>query len=147
MSRGFYERRIPAASTYPPSLRSKTWGYPKVLDHRRDDGEDLYWPINYLAKKCDPDSLRELGTGRFRNQGCIQYETSVKLFGKCKYSPAIPYLVETALHDICGNIIDSAEESLHTIYPRGPRRFENLKLMQEYYCAQAKKDGFTVHCN
>lgn len=118
-----------------------------VLNQRMNDGEDLYWPINYLAKKCDPDALRELATGRFRNQGCMQYETSVKLFGKCKYRPAVPYLVETALHDFCGNITDSAEESLHSIYPRSPKDFENLKQMQEYYCNTAKKDGYTVHCN
>jgi hypothetical protein len=119
----------------------------KVLTQRMDDGEDLYWPISYLAKKCDPDALRELAAGRYRNQGCMQYETSVKLFGECKYRPAVPYLVETALHDFCGNIIDSAEESLHTIFPQSPNDFDDLKQMQKYYCSLAKKEGFTVRCN
>jgi hypothetical protein len=119
----------------------------KVLARRMNGGEDLYWPINYLAKKCDPHALRELATGRYRSQGCMQYETSVTLFGKCKYRPAVPYLVDTALYDFCGNIIDSAEESLHAIYPQSPKDFENLNEMQKYYCNRAKKDGFTVRCN
>lgn len=119
----------------------------KVVAKQMNDGEDLYWPINYLAKKCDPDALKALATGRYRNQGCIQYETSVKLFGKCKYRPAVPYLVETALHDFCGNIIDSAQESLHAIYPNTPKDFDSLDRMQGYYCSLAKKQGFTVNCN
>jgi hypothetical protein len=119
----------------------------KVLTERVEGGEDLYWPINYLSKKCDPDALKELATGRHRNQGCMQYETSVKLFGKCKYRPAVPYLVDTALYDMCGNVIDSAEQSLHAIYPHGPKEFDSLEQMQKYYCGTAKQDGFKVRCD
>lgn len=119
----------------------------KIFEERIDDGEGLYWPINYLAKRCDQSALGELATGRFRNVGCIQYETSVKLFGKCKYRQAVPYLVEAALHDFCGNVIEAVQESLYAIYPKSPREFDELKQLQEFYCDQAKKDGFTVSCN
>ncbi len=44
----------------------------KVLSERLEDGEDLYWPVNFLAKIGDSTALEELSTGRFRNQGCLQ---------------------------------------------------------------------------
>lgn len=118
----------------------------KVLAKRLDDGEDLYWPVNYLAKKGYPAALAELSTGRYRNQGCMQYQTSVALFGKWKYRLAVPYLVDTALYDFCGNIIDAAEESLRAMYANTPRRFENLKTMQRYFCSRAKQEGLKVTC-
>lgn len=118
----------------------------RVLAQRVEDGEDLYWPVNYLAKKCEPEALQKLSEGRYRNQGCMQYETSVKLFGKCKYRPAIPYLVNTAVHDFCGNIIDSAEHSLHAMYPSSPKAFDKLEDMQKYFCGRARQEGFDVKC-
>lgn len=118
----------------------------RVLSERLEDGEDFYWPANYLAKKCDPIGLKELSTGRHRNQGCMQYQTTVRLFGKCKYRPAIPYLVESALHDFCGNIIDAASDDLHAMYPHSPKEFNSIEDMQKYYCARAQQEGFKVSC-
>ncbi len=118
----------------------------RVMAEGAEDGEDLYWPVNYLAKKCDPKALKLLSTGRYRNQGCMQYETSVKLFGKCTYRAAIPYLVDTALYDMCLNVVDSAEVSLHSMYPDAPRSFSKLDQMQNYFCGRAQKEGFKVHC-
>jgi hypothetical protein len=119
----------------------------KVLAQRMEDGEDLYWPANYLAKKCDLNALKELSSGRHRNQGCMQYQTTVALYGKCKYRPAIPYLVDTAVYDFCGNIMDAAEGSLHTLYPGSPKNFYKLEDMQQYFCGRAKQEGFSVTCS
>jgi hypothetical protein len=118
----------------------------RVLAERVYDGEDLYWPVNYLAKKGDSAALAELATGRYRNQGCMQYQTSVALFGKWKYRPAIPYLVDTALYDFCGNIIDAAEKSLRAMYPDSPKQFESLGAMQHYFCRRAKQEGLRLQC-
>jgi len=118
----------------------------RVLSERLEDGEDLYWPVNYLAKTGDSTALKELSTGRFRNQGCMQYQTSVALFGKWLYRPAIPYLVETAMHDFCGNVIDAAEESLRAMYPDSPKHFANLEEIQHYFCGRAQTEGFSVSC-
>jgi len=118
----------------------------RVLSKHVEDGEDVYWPVNYLAKKGDPVALRELSTGRYRNQGCLQYETSVALFGKWKYRPAIPYLVETALYDFCGNISDAAKNSLQAMYPGSPKQFDDLEAVQHYFCGRAKKEGLQVSC-
>jgi hypothetical protein len=119
----------------------------RVFAQRVKDGEDRYWPTNYLAKKCDASALKELSTGRYRGQGCMQYETSVKLFGKCKYRPAIPYLAETAVHDACLNVVDAADRSLHTMYPDAPKDFDKLEEMQAFFCSRAHQEGFNVHCD
>jgi hypothetical protein len=119
----------------------------RALSERVEDGEDLYWPVNYLAKVGDSAALKELSTGRYRNQGCMQYETSVALFGKWQYRPAIPYLVGTAMYDYCGNVIDSAEQSLHALYPGSPKRFDKLEDMQRYFCGRAQREGFQLKCD
>ena len=107
--------------------------------------EDLYWPANYLAKKGDLDGLKELSTGKYE-ESCLQYATSMELFGRWQYRPGIPYLVDRALHFACLNIVISAEHSLQELYPDAPKDFEHLSEMQHYYCARARKDGFGVKC-
>lgn len=118
----------------------------QVLAKKVDDGENRYYPVNYLARKCDSQALKQLSSGRYRNEGSLQYETSVELFGKCKYRPAIPYLVGTALHDASFNIIIAAEHSLHALYPDAPQEFDELRTMQQYFCDRAHQDGFKVKC-
>ena len=117
----------------------------KAFTAKKKDGDDLYWPTNYLAKHCDPDALKELSTGRYRNQGCIQYQTSVALFGKCRYRPAVPYLID-AVNDICLNVTDAAETDLRTLFPRSPKEFGSIEEMQKYFCKRAQNENFSVHC-
>lgn len=118
----------------------------RVFSADVNDGEDLYWPTNYLSKKCYEPALKRLSTGRYRNQGCMQYETSVRSFGKCRYRPAIPYLVDTANYDMCLNVVDASERSLHLLYPDAPKEFKKLDDMQNYFCNRARKEGFKVSC-
>lgn len=117
----------------------------KVFAAKKKDGDDLYWPTNYLAKKCDPDALKELSSGRYRGQGCMQYQSSVALFGKCQYRPAIPYLVG-AVNDICGNITVAAIDDLRILYPKSPKLFDDPGAAQDYFCARAKKENYSVDC-
>jgi hypothetical protein len=119
----------------------------EVFAKRMDDGEDLYFPANYLARRrCDPDALKLLSSGKSRSQGCVQFESTVKIFGECKYRPAIPYLVDSALSDLCENIVDSAAEDLRRFYPKGPQTFDGPEDAQKFYCGAAKKEGFAVTC-
>ena len=118
----------------------------KVMVKQIKSGEKGYWPINYLAKKCDVTALKELSSGRYRGEGSLQYETSVELFGKCGFQPAIPYLVDTAVYDASLNIVIAADHSLHALYPDGPKDFDKLDEMQRYFCRRAKQDGFKVRC-
>jgi hypothetical protein len=119
----------------------------RIVAEKIYDGEDRYWPVNYLAKKCDPVALHELNSGRYRNQGGMQYEHSVELFGRCKYRTAIPYLVDTAVYDMSLNVADAADDSLHALYPDSPKDFKSLDSMQKYYCGRARQEGFKVHCS
>jgi len=119
----------------------------RVLVERLKDGEDYYWPANYLAKKCNPLGLKELSKGNHRNQGCLQYQSTVRLFGKCEFRPAIPYLVESAIYDFCGNITDAAIDDLHALYPHSPKSFHRLEDAQRYYCGRAKQEGLKVDCD
>jgi hypothetical protein len=118
----------------------------RVLIERKKDGEDFYWPANYLAKKCNPLGLKELCPGRHRNQGSLQYETTLVLFGKCQYRPAIPYLAGVALYDFSFNIVGAAEESLDVLYPDHSKKLDTLKEVQKYYCGRAKREGFRLDC-
>lgn len=119
----------------------------RIMFERRTGKDDHYWAVNYLAKKCDEDALKHLSSGRYRGLGSLQYETSVELFGKCHYRPAIPYLVDTAVFDASFNITIAADHSLHALYPDGPKDFDRLEKMQHYFCARAKAEGFKVRCS
>lgn len=117
-----------------------------VFARKLDDGEGLYYPANYLAKRCDPEALKLLSTGQARGQGCLQFESTVETFGRCKYRPAIPYLVDSAIVDLCGNIAAAAANDLQALYPGSPERFDSPEDAQTFYCKAAHKEGFAVTC-
>ena len=76
----------------------------------------------------------------------MQYQTTIKLFGKCKHRPAIPYLVDSAIYDFCGNISDEAIGDLQALYPHSPKQFDKLEDAQKFYCGRAKGEGLKVDC-
>jgi hypothetical protein len=119
----------------------------KVFEGGKGDEGFLYWPANYLAKQCDAEALKWFGTRSQRSQSCVQYAPTISLFGKCKYRPAIPYLLEYSLHDACLNIDDAAADDLHKLYPGSPREFSNLQDLQKYYCRRAIQEGFHPKCD
>src|SRR5215469_4428590 len=100
-----------------------------------DDGEELYYPLNYLAKLCDPGALNILsggGKGGYEGYpGCLQWSVTMTLFGKCKYREAIPFLIDS-LSAACMNIGDAADESLHQLFPDAPH-FNSAEKAQSYY--------------
>jgi hypothetical protein len=118
----------------------------RVVAARVDDGEGRYYPLNYLAKRCEEVGLRALATGEFRSQGGQQWATSVELFGTCGYRAAIPYLVDEALGDASLNVVDAAQHSLRKLYPDSPAEFESVAAMQRYYCGRAAREGWKVKC-
>lgn len=119
----------------------------RVLAQNKENDEELYWPANYLAKQCDSAGLKWVSSRPQRSQGCLQFATTVPLFGKCLYRPAIPYLITYSLHDACLNIVDAAEVDLRAMYPHSTKEFNTIEDMQRYYCARAQKEGFRVHCS
>jgi hypothetical protein len=51
------------------------------------------------------------------------------------------------VYDFSFNIVIAADHSLHTLYPDGPKDFDRLEKMQQYFCARAKEEGFSVRCH
>jgi hypothetical protein len=118
----------------------------KVLAEKKGDDEFLYWPANYLAKLCDPDALQWLSSRKGRSEGCLQFAGTISVFGRCKYRPAVPYLIKYSMNDACLNIVDDAETDLRSLYPHSPKEFKSIEEMQQYFCGRAKQEGFKIHC-
>jgi hypothetical protein len=117
-----------------------------VLAERKPDGEAFYWPAHYLARRCDPAGLKELSSGIHRTEGCEQYRATIPLFGKCRYRPAIPYLVDEAISDACNDIAAAANDDLRILFPNAPKNLRTLDEAQAYYCSRAQQEGLKVNC-
>jgi len=86
------------------------------------DEDNNYFPLQYLARQCDSDALRELNRpANFTDEGypisCMQWESTLSAFGKCGYQPALSHLA-VSLNSACLNNTASAEESLRKLLPR-----------------------------
>lgn len=79
-----------------------------------------YYPLQYSAKRCDPDALRELNRpANFTDSypvGCISWQETLAAFGRCRYTPAIAHLA-MSLNSACLNNTDAAFKSLRQLLP------------------------------
>ena len=123
-----------------------------VFAKRLDDGENLYWPAMYLAKRCDTAALAYLDPGANSKSiadkfsvSSAQFAETAELFGRCRYRPAIPYLVVIGVHAASLNLVDAADRSLRKFYPKSPK-FNSLEAEQRYFCKRANRDGFDLDC-
>jgi hypothetical protein len=119
----------------------------QLVAEKYDDGEELYYPLNYLAKRCETNALRILsgdGKGGYKGYpGCMQWAKTVDLFGKCKYRPAIPYLLNS-IDAACMNIGAAAVDDLRTMYPGSPSFADSsLQQIEEYYRKRAAAESST----
>jgi len=90
--------------------------------HAGQTGEDNhYYPLQYLAKLCDTQALKELNrVENYQNSypvSCMQWQYTLATFGKCGYKPAVPLLAAN-LDDACVNNITAAEGSLRKLMPK-----------------------------
>lgn len=115
--------------------------FKQLVAKKYNDGEDLYYPLNYLAKRCDSQALRVLsgnGKGGYKGYpGCQQWATTVELFGNCNYRPAIPYLIDS-VDAACLNIGLAAIDDLKEMYPDSPDfKGYGLEQIQQYFRKRA----------
>jgi hypothetical protein len=134
-----YMAKSPGAAAYFRTLLSKNL----------DDGEDLYWPIKYLALRCDRNALRrfvdtEMNGNRF-SVSSYELSTATTAIGKCRYRAGIPFLVNPSLRAASLNRVDAAEQSLKIFFPEAPA-FHDLYQMQRWYCRKAATAGYAVDC-
>jgi hypothetical protein len=84
------------------------------------DNDDVFFPLDYLARHCDERALARLNRRvNFDNSfpmGCIYFAPTVAAFGRCNYRAAAPNLV-LALNAACLNITGAAEEGLQKFFP------------------------------
>jgi hypothetical protein len=85
--------------------------------------DNNYFPLQYLAQRCDPDALRELNRpDNFAGSypvACMQWQHTLSAFGKCGYKDAIAHLA-MSLDAACVNNIDAARHSLRQLMPHSP---------------------------
>jgi hypothetical protein len=82
--------------------------------------DNNYFPLQYLAQRCDPDAMRELNRpDNFAGSypiACMQWQYTLSAFGKCGYKDAIAHLA-MSLDAACVNNIDAAQRSLRQLMP------------------------------
>ncbi len=102
------------------------------------DTEPRWYALQYLAESCDEQALRRLnGEHNFRNSypvACMYWTDTIRTFGRCKYRPAIPHLIQSINTVACLNIPDSAIKSLHDLLPGKCENVESLTLDQVHDC-------------
>lgn len=113
------------------------------------DYDPQYFPLQYLAKRCNKRALGRLS--RYANikdaypVGCILWQDTVKEFGTCSYRPSIPYLIE-ALTTACVNIDDNAFEGLRKLLPGVcTGEFKTPEAAQECYAKAAQRQGIKLY--
>ena len=98
------------------------------------DTEPRWYALQYLAESCDEHALRRLnGEHNFRGSypvACMYWTDTIRTFGKCKYRPAIPHLIQSINTVACLNISDSAVKSLHDLFPGKCKNLHSLSLNQ-----------------
>lgn len=121
--------------------------YKHLIAEKYDDGEYPYYPLNYLAKRCNKHALWVLrggGEGGYKGRPyCLQWATTVELFGKCEYRPAVPMLINS-LNYACMNVGAAADDSLHKLFPDSPE-FNTIKATVEYFQHRAAAESKSKH--
>ncbi len=146
-----YEKQIIVLALYPlkgPRVLAFMRGIAfENLKPNQPDYAPGYYPLQYLAKRCDGRALARLSRSANIEKGypiaCMQWQYTVKTFGNCEYRPAIPYLIE-ALDTACLNIDDNAFEALKKLLPGAGACEEkkSLEATQKCYRQFARSHGY-----
>ena len=98
-----------------------------------------YYATNYMAKRGDRQALAVLySNGGHYGISSVQWAATVRLFGKYKFMPAVPYLIDS-LDAASMNVGAAAMESLLDIFP-GPNPPEiGSVAWQEYFTGRYRE--------
>jgi hypothetical protein len=131
---------------------------PEVLAFMRDlaftnltnepDGEPRWYPLQYLADRCDLRALRRFNRDiNWKDEypiGCMWWTGTVRQFGKCGYRPAIPHLIRYTNSVACLNISDAAIESLMALYPGKCKSVTSMDQAHDCFLSEYKKEKRTT---
>ncbi len=102
------------------------------------DNEDVFFPLDYLARHCDQRALarlnRRVNFDKSFPMGCIYFAPTVEAFSRCNYRAAAPNLVR-ALDAACLNITDAALDGLHKFFPHTCKQAHSIQELQRCYGA------------
>ena len=95
--------------------------------------EEAYYVAQYLAKKGNTIALEILNKNYFMYPiSSWQWSFTVREFGRHKYAPAIPNLIES-LNAASLNVVDEAYLALRVFFPDSPTNFRSLEEMKTYF--------------
>ena len=115
-------REIDADAIYPVFKRR--------INH--DVTKTMYACLNYLAKRGDEEALKILNDNYFKYGSSLEWAETVEWFGRYKYKPAIPNLINS-LDAASLNLVGSAQWSLEQIF-KGPHpEFKSIGEMKRYF--------------
>jgi len=103
-------------------------------DAKTQFSDTVWFALQFLAERCDERALNALNKGgggpeqsyRYEVQ-CVDWATTLNAFGKCRYFKARKTLLNS-LNSSCLDVMNSAENSLHVLYPG---QCMNLKAFDE----------------
>jgi hypothetical protein len=99
--------------------------------HGSNDDQATYLALKYFALACDQEALGILNRHYFKYQtSSMEWATIVRSFGECKYTAAVPHLVET----VSAMMLDlgyAAHLSLRAIYPEAKIEFDDPSKTRE----------------
>lgn len=107
---------------------------PTFKNHVSSDINDtMYFCLNYLAKRGDQEALQILNNNYFQyGVSSAQWADTVQWFGKYKYKPAIPNLINS-LNAASLNLVGAAQESLGQIFAGPHPEFKTIEEMKVYF--------------
>jgi hypothetical protein len=84
--------------------------------------DPVWWPLQYLSEECEPEAMnRLLGKQNYQDftpVACMFWQDTMRQFGKCRYKPAIPRLIQVARGGYaCLDIPRAALDSLDVFFP------------------------------
>ena len=101
------------------------------------DTTPRWFALQYLAETCDEPALKRLnGNHNFAGSypvGCMWWTKTIRTFGKCRYRPAIPHLIQSTNLVACLNISDAVTESLLDFFPGKCRQAKSYDQVHDCF--------------
>ena len=113
------------------------------LKQNEPDSEPRWYALQYLAEGCDERALQRLnGRQNFTEEGypigCMWWTSTIRTFGKCRYRPAIPHLIQSTNTVACLNISEAAYYSLLDFFPGKCTKTKTMDEMHDCFARIAR---------
>jgi len=98
-----------------------------------------YYAAQYLAQRGDRRALSIMNQNYFKYPvSSAAWASTVQLFGKYRYRPAISHLIES-IDAASVNVAAAAVESLQLLFPGSPSEFKSVAEAKKYFRERARR--------